>query len=109
MITMATLTQKVVDHFENKVKNVEIKALCKMPRINELVELYFRIKDMSSLLAHTHGVVMSVRVLKQWCRKLCVCVQKEKHTNLEELFRCGQDEMVGNGQMQGYQWSHLVQ
>lgn len=79
MITMATLRQKVVDHFENKVKNVEIKALCKMPRINELVELYFRIKDMSSLLAHTHSVVMSVRVLKQWCGKLCVCSERKTH------------------------------
>ena len=83
-----------------------------MPRrqLEELVKLYFRIgfsnKEILSLLAHKHRVVISIRTLKRLCRKLRL-FRRINHTSLEEVASFVQAETAGNGQMQGYRWLHL--
>ncbi|KAF7664486.1 hypothetical protein LDENG_00175330 [Lucifuga dentata] len=59
-----------------------------MPCIDELVQLYFRIgfsnKEVLSLLAHKHSLVISIRTLKRLCQRLRL-FRRKNHTNLEEL------------------------
>ena len=76
-----------------------------------LIKRYFRIgynnnKEILSLLAHRHGVVISIRTLKRLCQRLGL-FRRKNHTNLEEVAAFIQNEIAGTGQMQGYRWLHL--
>ncbi|KAF7651973.1 hypothetical protein LDENG_00103320 [Lucifuga dentata] len=66
------------------------------------MQLYFRIsnKEILSLLAHKHSLVISIRTLKRLCQRLHL-FRRKNHTNLEEVAAFLQTETAGNGQMKG--------
>ncbi|KAL4009634.1 hypothetical protein ACER0C_003486 [Sarotherodon galilaeus] len=64
-----------------------------MSDLDDLIRLYFRLsfsnKEILSILAHSHQTIIS------------------NQSNLEEVLAFVQQEIMTNGQMQGYRWLHL--
>ena len=77
-------------NLENKADILRLKStfcgcLNKMPCVDELVKLCFRIfsnKEMISLSAHQHSVVVSIRTLKRLCQIICLFRMKN-HTSMK--------------------------
>ncbi|KAL3973710.1 hypothetical protein ACER0C_024917 [Sarotherodon galilaeus] len=81
-----------------------------MSDLDDLIRLYFRLsfsnKEILSILAHSHQKVISVRTLKRICKRLGL-FRRKNQSNLEEVLAFVQQEIMTNGQMQGYRWLHL--
>ncbi|XP_035985476.1 uncharacterized protein LOC118558974 [Fundulus heteroclitus] len=81
-----------------------------MSDLDDLVSLYFRLsftnKEILGMLAHSHQTIISVRTLKRICKRLGL-FRRKNQSNLEEVLAFVQQEIMTNGQMQGYRWLHL--
>lgn len=73
--------------------------------VEDLVKFYFRNgfsnKEILGLLAHQHGVIISIRTL--WIYS----GGKKKQTDIQEIASFVQTEMATSGRLQGYWWLHL--
>ncbi|XP_035996634.1 uncharacterized protein LOC118564068 [Fundulus heteroclitus] len=82
----------------------------KMRNIEHLVKLYFGIgftnKEILSLLAHQHQIIISIRTLKRLCKRLCL-YRRKNQTDPEEIASFVEEELSGSGRLQGYRWLHL--
>ncbi len=78
--------------------------------VEDLVKSYFRLgfsnREILSLLAHQHGVIISKRTLPRLCRKLNL-FRRKNQTDIEEIASFVQSEMATSGRLQGYRWLHL--
>ncbi|CAI5669682.1 unnamed protein product [Oreochromis niloticus] len=81
-----------------------------MSDLDDFIRLYFRLsfsnKEILSILAHSHQTIISVRTLKRICKRLGL-FRRKNQSNLEEVLAFVQQEIMTNGQMQGYRWLHL--
>ncbi|KAL3987647.1 hypothetical protein ACER0C_014762 [Sarotherodon galilaeus] len=81
-----------------------------MSDLDDLIRLYFRLsfsnKEILSILAHSHQTIISVRTLKRICKRLGL-FRRKNQSNLEEVLAFVQQEIMTNGEMQGYRWLHL--
>ncbi len=78
--------------------------------VEDLVKSYFRLgfsnKEILCLLAHQHGVIISIRTLQRLCRKIYL-FRRKNQTDIEEIASFVQSEMATSGRLQGYRWLHL--
>ncbi|KAK0134343.1 hypothetical protein N1851_005019 [Merluccius polli] len=78
--------------------------------MDDLIQCYFRIgfnnKEILGVLAQNHNIVISIRTLKRRCRKLGL-FRRRSQTDINQVIAFVQEELRGNGQMQGYRWLHL--
>ena len=81
-----------------------------MPELDELIKLYFRLsfsnKEILAILAHSNHIVLSIRTLKRICKRLGL-FRRKNQTDLDQVLAFVQNEILTNGQMQGYHWLHL--
>ncbi|KAF7647778.1 hypothetical protein LDENG_00109780 [Lucifuga dentata] len=68
--------------------------------MNSCFRIGFSNKEILSLSAHKHSLVISIRTLKRLCQRLLL-FRRKNHTNLEEVAAFLQTETAGNGQMKG--------
>ncbi len=80
-----------------------------MRAVEDLVEQYFRLgftnKEILSLLAHQHHIIISIRTLKRICKKRYL-FRRKNQSNLEDIAAFLEGEMAGTGQLRGYRWMH---
>ena len=78
--------------------------------MEDLIKCYFGIglnnKEILGVLAQNHSIVISIRTLKRRCRELGH-FRRRNQTNINQGIAFMQEELRGNGQMQGYRWLHL--
>ncbi|XP_054896807.1 uncharacterized protein LOC129366793 [Poeciliopsis prolifica] len=81
-----------------------------MSDLDDIIRLYFRLslnnKEILQILAHSHHTILSNRTLKRICRRLGL-FRRKNQSDLEEVLAFVQQQIMTNGQMQGYRWLHL--
>ena len=81
-----------------------------MPELDELIKLYLRLsfsnKEILAILANSNHIVLSIRPLKIICKRLGL-FRRKNQTDLDQVLAFVQNEILTNGQMQGYRWLHL--
>ena len=81
-----------------------------VPELDDLIKLYFRLsfrnKEILVILAQNNRIVISIRTVKRICKRLGL-FRRKNQSNLNEVLAFVQNEIMTNGQMQGYRWLHL--
>ena len=116
--------EKKFEIFEKKIRNVgyqeepghseleltDFVSWHSAAEMEDLIKCYFEIglsnKEILAVLAQNHSIVISIRTLKRRCRELGLC-RRRNQSDIDNVIAFVQEELHGNGQMQGYRWLHL--